>query len=182
MAEAPSLNLSTSAGEIHYRHPPVIETLLSVQFLPLRGLSLAYLGLFWSEIRRDYPQQQVKPPLPQFIEEFPPAPIAAQIEVTSEPDARFWYISETNTELVQVQRDRFIRNWRREDTEVDYPRYRLLRPKFEHDWNRFVQFLEREGIGHPQVNQCEISYINHIDLGLGWETFQDLSKVLKLRR
>jgi uncharacterized protein (TIGR04255 family) len=169
-----------SKREVHFRRPPVIETVLGVQFLPLRTLTMPYLGQYWAEVRSEYPQAQVKPPLPQVIEEFPPAPVMANIEVSSEPEGRFWYISESNTELIQLQRDRFIRNWRRAETDADYPRYETLRPRFEGDWLRFLSFLEREGLGRPEVNQCEVTYINHIDLGLGWETFKDLSGVLKI--
>jgi len=136
--------------------------------------------VYWGRIRDRYPLQQVKPPLPQQFEEFPPAPTLSNIELSSEPDARFWCVSSSNTELIQIQRDRFIRNWRRGETDVEYPSYERLRPKFEQEWEGFLRFLAEEDLGRPTVNQCEITYINHIDLGLGWRTFEDPSKILKI--
>ncbi len=38
----------------------------------------------------------------------------------------------------------------------------MTRPLFERDWVRFCAFLAREGLGQPEVRQCEVSYINHI--------------------
>ena len=175
---------SRSAGErpVKFRNPPVIETLLSVQFVPLPRLDLPYFGLFWSDIRSSYPHQEVKPPLAPVVEEFPLVPKAPTvgIQVSSEPDARFWFINESGTELIQIQRDRFIRNWRWADTGKHYPGYDELRPRFEHDWRMFVRFLDREHLGAPDVNQCEVTYVNHIELGMGWRSFGDPSPILSL--
>lgn len=169
---------------VDFRKPPVIETILGVQFVPLRALSLPYIGLYWSEIRNQYPTHEVKPPLSSVTEDFsfPPTPAKVGIEITEEPpDVRFWFIDQASTHLIQVQRDRFIRNWRKsEPPHHEYPRYDDLRPRFEQDWRGFVAFLEREGLGTPEVNQCEVTYINHIELGLGWETLADVHRVLTM--
>jgi len=183
MAGATPVSRPASAADPHpvrFKSPPVIETLLSVQFVPLQRLDLPYLGLFWADIRSSYPKQEVKPPLPPVVEEFPLVPKAPAIQVSSEPDARFWYVNQGGTELIQVQRDRFIRNWRWTETGRSYPGYDLLRPRFEQDWATFIRFLERESLGTPDVNQCEVTYINHIELGTGWRSFGDPSPILKL--
>jgi uncharacterized protein (TIGR04255 family) len=161
----------------------VIETILSVQFVPLRELTLPYFGLYWGEIRDRYPRHEVKPPLSPVIEDssFPPAPPKMGIEISEEPDARFWLIDETSTQLMQIQRDRFIRNWRKGAPPHDpYPRYDELRPRFEGDWRSFVAFLERQGLGTPEVNQCEVTYINHIELGAGWDSLGDSHRVFTM--
>jgi len=166
---------------VDFENPPVTETILSVQFAPLRGLTLPYMGLFWGQVRSQYPTQEVKPPLSPVIEDFssPPTAPSLGIEVSSEPDARFWLVDGTSTQLIQIQRDRFIRNWRKGEAPNDaYPRYDELRPRFEHDWLSFVGFLEREKLGTPEVNQCEVTYINHIGLGTGWNSLSDAHRVL----
>jgi len=166
---------------VDFRNPPVIETLLSAQFVPLRGLTLPFIGLFWGEVRGDYPSQEVHPPLAPEIEEFPAPPSRPRIELTSEPDARCWFIDSTSTQLIQIQRDRFIRNWRKAAAPNDaYPRYEQLRPRFMRDWQRFLGFLEREDLGRPEVNQCEVTYINHVELGTGWRSFGELVSVLRI--
>jgi uncharacterized protein (TIGR04255 family) len=167
-----------------FRFPPVIETLLSVQFAQLEKFSIPYFGLFWSEIRDAYPAQEVQPPVGQEVEQFgqPPGPLTLNLALVQEPLARCWFISREGDQLIQVQRDRFIRNWRKRPETPEYPEYHVLRPRFEADWLRFVQFLEREGIGRPDVNQCEVTYINHLPAGDGWESFGNLDGVLKMIR
>jgi uncharacterized protein (TIGR04255 family) len=81
---------------------------------------------------------------------------------------------------VQIQRDRFIRNWRRVRADDRYPRYETLKPLFSEDWGQFVDFLGQEGLGVPEINQCEVTYINHIEVGAGWETFGQVDKVVSL--
>jgi uncharacterized protein (TIGR04255 family) len=153
-----------------YRRPPVIETVLGVQFSPLKSFSIPHFGLFWAAIRADYPMQEIKPPLGPVMERFgvPPPADARSLTFTSEPEARCWFIDASGTQLIQVQRDRFIRNWRKVTGSEDYPSYEYLKPRFRTDWLRFLDFLEREEIDRPEVNQCEVTYINHIsaeDLG-----------------
>lgn len=165
-----------------FRRPPVIETLLGVQFAQLDKFAIPHFGLFWGEIRGEYPGHEVKPPLGQELEQFgsPPAPATLDITFTPEPLARCWFISGGGDQLIQIQRDRFIRNWRKTPEAPDYPEYGALKPRFEADWMRFVRFLEREQIGRPEINQCEVTYINHIPEGDGWESFGRIDGVLKM--
>jgi uncharacterized protein (TIGR04255 family) len=170
---------------IDYERPPVVETVLGVQFAPLKSLTVAHLGLFWGEIRREYPQHEVQPPLPREIEEFPRKPGGTiGLELTSVHEARCWFVDTTLTQLIQVQRDRFVRNWRKRPAPDDvYPRYASLRPRFEEDWLRFLKFLEREDLGRPNVDQCEVTYVNLIEPpGSDWSSFGDLDGVFTLFR
>jgi uncharacterized protein (TIGR04255 family) len=147
-----------------FKRPPVVETALSVQFAPLTSFSIPHFGLFWSEIRADYPKQEMKPPLGNVVEDLarPPVPARIGIQLTAEPEARCWFLNGLGTELVQLQRDRFVRNWRKVTGSEDYPSYDALKPRFERDWNRLLHFLAREELGKPEVNQCEVTYINHL--------------------
>jgi uncharacterized protein (TIGR04255 family) len=147
-----------------YRKPPVVETVLSVQFAPLKSFSIPHFGLFWSTIREDYPQQAMKPPLGDAVEDLarPPVPNKIGIKLTAEPEARCWFLNASGTELVQLQRDRFVRNWRKVTGSEEYPSYNSLKPRFVRDWTHLVDFLEREQLEQPQVNQCEVTYINHL--------------------
>lgn len=174
-------------SRVDFGRPPVTETILGVQFLPLRRLTLPYIGVFWGEVRTEYPGQEVKPALSPVVEDFSgvPGPDGSLgIQVMTEPDARCWFIDGTSTQLIQVQRDRFIRNWRKGQPPQhdEYPRYDVLRPRFATDWQRFVAFLEREGLGRPEINQCEVTYVNHVELGVGWEKLGEAHKVLGLLR
>ncbi len=169
-----------------FKRPPVIETLLGVQFGPLRSFSIPHFGLFWSQIRSQYPHQEMKPPLGPEVEDFGMSvtPGGVQVMLTTEPDARCWFIDSSQTQLIQLQRDRFIRNWRKVTGEETYPEYAVLKPRFEQDWTRFLHFLDDAGIERPEVNLCEATYVNHIPIGVGAETgvesFGEIHKILSV--
>ncbi len=166
-----------------FENPPVIETLLGVQFVPLQSFSILHFGLYAREIRSEYPSHEVHPPLNPALEGFEPFQAAGAgigISVAAEPDLRCWFVDSSSTHLIQVQRDRFIRNWRKVKPDQVYPRYHNLRPKFQADWERFCSFLQREGLRIPDVNQCEVTYVNHIELGKGWESYSETHKAIKL--
>ena len=96
----------------------------------------------------------------------------------TEPEARCWFIDEPSRELIQLQRDRFIRNWRKQEPTDHYPNYDLLKPKFVDDWGEFTHFLASENLGAPEINQCEVSYINHIVIGEGLASFAEADKAI----
>lgn len=164
----------------HFDSPPVIETLLGVQFSPLPRFSIAHLGLYWSRVRGKYPVQEIKPPLAPVLEEEqrPVAGPAFGLQLVAEPEARCWLIDASATQLVQIQGDRFIRNWRKVREGDRYPSYESLKPRFIEDWGQFVDFLGEEGLGVPEINQCEVTYINHIEIGAGWEKFGQVDRVV----
>ena len=82
---------------------------------------------------------------------------------TDPPRPRIWLLDSERRELIQIQHDRFTRNWRKSGTEDRYPRYEdHIRPNFEHDYQAFCDFVRDEGIGDVNVLQCEVSYFNQI--------------------
>ncbi|MGH7825503.1 MAG: TIGR04255 family protein [Candidatus Binatia bacterium] len=164
-----------------FERPPVYETVLGVQFNPLNGFSVPHYGLYWANIRESYPKYEVHPPLSPAVEEFGSGAwkeAKTGIEVVPVPDVRTWFLNKEGTILLQVQKDRFLQNWRKvQDSDV-YPHYDQLRPKFSEEWQRFCRFLEEVGIESPDVNQCEVTYVNHIDVDLGPKSSVDLHKVI----
>jgi len=112
-----------------FRKPPVTETVLSLQFEPLGGLTAAHLGLMWQRFRPQLPEVEEHPPLPPVFEKFEP-PSPAQVEVTIEekpPVPRLWFLNPPKTELIQIQVDRFIHNWRKMQGMEPYPHYEPIR-------------------------------------------------------
>lgn len=137
-----------------FKDPPVTETILGVSFAPLAGWDVPHFGLFWAAIREEYPSFDVVAPLSWSTEQkIEPAPIDAMI--------RCWFLARDGAGLIQVQKNCFFRNWKKGDGAY-YPRFEKTRPLFEQDWTRFCLFLAGEGIGIPEPNLCEVSYINHI--------------------
>jgi uncharacterized protein (TIGR04255 family) len=146
-----------------FDNPPVIETVLGVEFDPLTKWDIPHFGLFWQNIREEYQQHSVVPPLASQIEKFGAWPKnEAFISFLEKPEVRCWYFNDAGTWLMQVQNDRFLHNWRKRNEA--YPHYEEAQRRFLISWNHFCQFLESEGIEKPLVRQCEVTYINHIEL------------------
>src|SRR6266446_8407421 len=140
-----------------FDEPPVVETLLDVAFTPLAAWRIPHFGLFWQLIKSDYPQVEDQPPILLQRERFGEAadkPTTFEFQFLQQPEARCWFISNSQSQLIQLQNDRFILNWRKIPAEERYPHYDSIRPNFEFEWSRFFDFLTRESLGIPEVQQC----------------------------
>ena len=108
----------------------------------------------------------------------PPMAFPMSVLFGNTPGTRCWFKNSAGTQLLQVQRDRFIHNWRKNGTQEAYPRYEQLRREFAEELQAFVAFVQAERLGILTPNQCEITYVNHIVPGGIWESHSELSKVL----
>jgi uncharacterized protein (TIGR04255 family) len=167
-----------------FEGPPVTEVVVSAQFEPLSKFAIPQMGLLWQRFRDQYPKTEQHPALPPVVERLGiRSTIERQFrfEVEREPTVRLWFLNEAGDQLVQVQSDRFIRNWRRvPNAPGTYPRFdRSIRPRFTEDYRSFCAFLKDEGIGQPVVNQVEVSYINNIVMGEAWHTHGDLGRMFR---
>jgi uncharacterized protein (TIGR04255 family) len=143
----------------------------------MSGWSVPHFGLYWERIREEYPHVQVE------------HPIASQEEVSkglrvvavAVPEVRCWFLEPTKNRLIQVQRDRFIHNWRRyAEDEAEYPRYEeVIRPTFVREWEGFLAFLRDARVTIPKVARCEVTYINQFERGREWEHRNDIANVLR---
>ena len=170
----------------NFENPPVVETVLSVQFEPFAELRTAHLGLLWERFRARFPRTEERPALDQVYEQFPEtprSPLRLQLQALENPPVpRLWFVTEQGNEMIQVQADRFVKNWRKEGEGEQYPRYERVKASFERDFEVFQQFLRENQLGTPRVNQCEVTYVNHILSGEGWQGFQDFDKVFNFWR
>lgn len=170
------------APRADFTHPPVVEVALSVQFDSLKKLRTPQLGLLWQKFRDHFPVTEEHAPLDAVVERFGAPRVrkgVARIEMLeSPPTPRCWFLNKAGTELIQVQHDRFVHNWRKAGTEAEYPRYEHIRSTFEAELGRFDAFIAREQIGEFTPNQCEVTYVNHIVGGRGWEDHGDLGNVI----
>jgi len=150
-----------------FRSPPLNEVVIGIQFHPVPGYQQIRAWEIWSLFRDDYPLVQELAPLQPAFETFG-LPQGGQIGLGISMGAmlnRFWFISPSGNELIQFQQDRLLHNWRKFGTKTnEYPRFDKLIDTFESEIgaisNYFVNFN-----GKPiEINQCEISYINHIPL------------------
>jgi uncharacterized protein (TIGR04255 family) len=167
-----------------FSNPPVVETVFSVQFDRLSAFRTAHFGLYWSEVRNRFPTTEEHGEIPAVVERSPeqlPPAVGIQFQaLETPPTPRFWFIDKRRAELLQVQKDRFVKNWRKAGEGDLYPRYEQVRAGFDIDFNDFTQFVSRNQLGTIRINQCEVTYINHIVAGAGWETHADVDKVLNV--
>jgi uncharacterized protein (TIGR04255 family) len=97
---------------------------------------------------------------------------------TQIPPVRLWFQNESGTELLQVQPDRFVRNWRKQEDSDEYPRYKRLRELFQEDFNAFCHLVDSQKWGAIEPNQCEVTYVNIIPSREGSNGHSDLGQVL----
>jgi len=161
------------------------EFVMGVQFEPLASLRAVHLGLFWSRIRAEYPSTEDQAPVDPAVELAEIKPRAATITavaLTVPPLPRCWFLTQDKTQLIQLQRDRFWRNWRQVEGNERYPRFGRLAEDFHRAWGEFLAFVADQGLGPVNVNQCELSYINQIERGALWSELGELDKVFTLLR
>lgn len=169
-------------GLPNFENPPLTEVAISIQFDSLPLLQAPQIGLLWSKFRSRFPQTEQHIPLDPYIEKFDQdSKQTIQLEFSNVPPVpRCWFLNEKGSELIQVQLNRFTRNWRKVNNEDEYPRYEYVRNQFAEDLIEFCQFLEDEDIGEFNPIQCEISYINHIEQMETWGNHSELEKVLAM--
>jgi uncharacterized protein (TIGR04255 family) len=155
-----------------FRHPPVVEVALGVQFQPLQALATRHLAILAERWKHEFPNwedQPIQPPVKEWFGVGQPA-VALRFDLQALPPVRrAFFFDNERTELLQVQADRFVRNWRR--TVQPYPRYEDnaggagsggLRTRFRRDLEEFIEFVRDQRLGAFSPNQCEVTYVNHV--------------------
>lgn len=169
------MNHATDLPE--FEKPPVIEVVCGMMFKPLTAILAPHLGLLWGKFQAEYPRCQEVAPLAPVVERFDEtAPI--QIELTDTPPLpRIWFIHANETGIVQVQRDRFLHNWKKVRADDEYPRYRTVIQMFRERLDVFEAFVREHDLGSLEPRQYELTYVNHIPQGHGWRALSDLARV-----
>jgi len=165
-----------------YDSPPLLEVVFGVQFKELEELKTLHVGAFWEKIgKAEYPKFTENPPLAHTIETYgePQAKSSgiAFKNLNAPPLPRIFFISEDQKQLVQLQKDRFLHNWRKRGEDAEYPRYDILFPKFAESWELFRDFVGGQNLGELQTDQYELTYVNHIKQGSGWTNEQDIEEI-----
>jgi uncharacterized protein (TIGR04255 family) len=151
-----------------------------VYFAPPVITRAANLGRLWDRWRDRYPQTEDQPLLPPVVPEtfdVPSFGFSMQF-MAGHLGSRVWFVANDGDQLVQIQPDRLIHNWRRTTIDDPYPSYEALRPKFVDDVNAFTQFVVDEGLGRPSVIQAELTYVNPIPMAALGDTKDNLSWLL----
>jgi hypothetical protein len=169
-------------GGINYDDPPLVETVLCVQFDDLIMLNAGHLGWYWHEHLAPQgwlPPVIVDAPAPsreRFADD--PATLLPTLRIEFGPSpGRLQTRSADGTLMIQVQRSQFVLNWLRTTPTQLYPRFSTLLPDFDGFVRSFAAFLAHAGLPAINVNQWEVIYVNHILKGGLWKTAADFHGV-----
>ena len=152
-----------------FERPPLSEVVLGVQFAPPQGYHQLLAYKVWELFKADYPVAQELPAIPPAFETFGlphPGSLGQNFNfgiVTGAVHDRFWFLRADQDELIQFQNDRLLHNWRKVDAEESqYPRFEYMAERFQDNLSRFQEFAAKLAPQALAINQCEISYINHL--------------------
>lgn len=168
-----------------YSDPPVTEVVLGVQFNNIEGFKIPHVGLIWDAFRSKFGHIEEHPPLPPTFETFGPNPgvlfagIGLQLAMPFGMP-RIFFVNDDRTQLLQVQRDRFLHNWRKVTGSENYPRFERMLRTFEEGFQKFKTVVDQERLGELVANQCEVTYVNQIPLDKGEGAFAAMRRTLKL--
>ena len=169
--------MSRPDGLPDFTNPPLTEVAISIQFATPPRYSEAYISEIWALFKADFPNVQEMPALPPTFEVFggPELPsmqmnVGLNVLTTFAGGAsalrnRYWFLNESETELMQFQQDRLIHNWRkRPGQNNDYPRYDPLFSKFKQELEKVESYFSSKSWGALTPNQCELTYVNQMSL------------------
>lgn len=149
-----------------FKTPPVTEVLCCVYFQDLTELHAPHLGDLWRALGDDYVRIQTVAPLPPI--NFSLASLSSLLTQGIEGIQsdqfqlpRTWFINSDDTSLIQVQRDRFVFNWKQNHNQNPYPSYDVVIAAFRKILGIFMKFVDTAKIGKLTLNGIELAYVNH---------------------
>lgn len=150
-----------------FKAPPLNEVVIGVQFSMPQGYQQIRAGEVWNLFRQNYPLVQELRALPPTFETFGlPYQHSQMPQISFETGGthdRFWFLRQDGAELIQFQQDRLLHNWRKVgDGTNDYPRFESMMSEFKAELVQLQNYMAALAPQELLINQCEISYINHI--------------------
>ena len=168
--------------KLDFARPPVEEVMLSILFQPLDRFFAPHLGEIWQEFKKSgFVHTSAQGAVPPAIESFSNQIPEPQVRISNVPDFdRILFIHESGDRILQVQRDRFTFNWRKIEEGQRYPGFSTIFAGFKDFYTRFRENLNNQGIGEIIPLQYELSYINQLMHGDGWDTLGDIGKIYQM--
>ena len=168
MERASSLS---SDMKIEFEAPPVHEVAIGAGFDPrLVPLRSEHIGLFWGRIRDRFPVVEHRPPVG--------SPESLGDDAVPFPMPRYWFRSGDQADVIQVQRNAFVFNWRR--GRGGYPGFNAsLMPSFGEYLRIFEDFCrDCFDVSTLDLDHCRLSYFNSIRQCEYWNGSKDTGRIL----
>ena len=162
---------------ISFKNPPIDEVVVATYFdQPLSGFRSEHVGLFWNKIREEFPVASQN----AIVGTDRNLSVLKVEEGKGEslPMPRYWFIAGDEVNLIQIQKNAFMFNWRRRNE--PYPHFhRVIKPAFDSYFDLFKKFLQDEvQIEGPTIDLCELTYINILEGCEYWGGPQDTTNVI----
>ena len=161
---------TTGQPAVKYENPPIDEFVCGILFDSITELRAGHFGVLWQKFGPDFSGIEDQNLLGPVSEEDMNSRSAL-------PLPRVWFVHEDENELIQVQFNRFLHNWRKRRPDDKYPGYKTVMGNFENYLSSFREFLAETELGVLVPKRYEITYIDHILENEGWETISDLERV-----
>lgn len=159
---------------IEFRNSPLNEVVLGMQFNGATFSSNNIIDII-EIFNKEFPEISENPPLPSIVE----SPTMPRIErFLNSFFSRKFIIHRNKNKLIQVQLDRLLFNWRKEDAKLDYPRFENVYSDFENIYDKINSELELQITS--KINQYEFTYVDHIYLDSFDLESYTLKKVLNI--
>ncbi len=165
-----------------FLNPPVVETILGVQFNSLAGWTNAHSGWYWRQcLDKGWGKPADAPPLPDQFELFGTQRVWSPMgpQVLFRPHAgssRVQINNATEDRMIQIQATRFHYNWQKRDNV--YPTYPTMRAEFDGLFTGFCKFVAEAGLGGVTPNLWELTYVDFVPRGVLWDTPADWHKII----
>lgn len=159
---------SVESTAVRFKRPPISEVVIATYFKPALELSSEHIGLYWARIKSKFPAVHKLPPVG-----------AESVDVSDVfPMPRYRFTADDGASLIQIQKNAFVFNWRRDQDGV-YPRYRSIKPDFDKYYALFSEFVRTESPSvEPTIDLCELTYVNTIQQCEYWQGPQDTNKMI----
>ncbi|ARL86694.1 hypothetical protein BOC57_11285 [Burkholderia pseudomallei] len=150
---------------IKFDRPPVYEVACGVTFSGTSPVTTAHVGAYWQQVREAFPIVEDAAPIQNVIEHTGSGGGTVpffEFFSSLPPLRRAWLFSQDRRNLIQLQQDRFLFNWKRSSDGDAYPSYDVVIEQFLKHLEGFRSFCRGAGIGEFTFRQYELVYVNHI--------------------
>lgn len=141
-------------SKFRLKNAPIVEVVIGAQF-DGTPFDPNFIHSFYNEIENLYPLISHQLPLPSVFQQQE----ETKIVHNSSSNSRNFFISANQNKLIQLQSNKLLFNWRKNDSQ-DYPHFSIVLEEFI---KIFKSINKKRNLNHL-INQLEVTYLDHIYL------------------
>lgn len=135
---------------------PIKEVVIGAQFNG-RLINYECIYQFYNLIKDKFPTIKENPILPAIIEKLD---IPSETKILPGFNSRKFFINENGSKLIQLQGDRLLFNWKKTNSDEEYPHFDSVYKEFNsvlQEVNKICKIIDK-------INQVEVTYLDHVPL------------------